>query len=209
MLGYSSLVLSIFHKFEDSTGFTFLTKLPKLKKVFFEYPERKINIIGIESCAAIEDFSFIGQAKKPVELTRLHRLTKVYIEHGENIRSIFNCTQLQRLTIVDYKSKNLSELKYLKNLQTLELVNAIHLESLDGLSELTALKQIDIENARKLNDISEYSAFPGLIKLFVEGHKIYREQDLTEAELDTVVQKFGRNRVDTYFAPYTDSNSNY
>jgi Leucine-rich repeat (LRR) protein len=108
----------------------------------------------IHSLKNLEQLSVYTTDKKEIDFSVFPFLKSVALTWRPKAKSLFDCSQLQRLFINRYKGDDLHEVSRLKNLKYLR-VNLGSITSLSGLKEITELEELLLMQTTKLEDIED------------------------------------------------------
>jgi hypothetical protein len=203
---------------------SFLKELPELEAL--QVIDFKIESIGpIHALKALRALQVSTYCKTEIAFSQFPRLEECSLEWRPKARSLFECTTLRRLFLNRYDGKDLSDLRQLRNLEWLAVLNAPienlrgierlgrlrylrlanlrRLTSLRGIEELQLLEELDINTCRKVTSIGEVRRLLSLKRLFLNnGGNIDSLKPLRGLEeLEAVVFYESTNIVDGDLSP--------
>lgn len=162
--------------FNKNHGFSFLSDLPKLKTIDLRLDEDD-DLSSLEEALTLEELTLQGPFKSLPSLGKLDHLRTLTLTDGctslEDIGGLRGLRGLTSLTLNITKDMDLSPLRELTSLETLQLRNGAY-ESckleIDSavLEPLKALKDLGIVGVRAL-DLRPIGTLPALEKLYLGG----------------------------------------
>ena len=133
----------------------------------------KLSIKDISPLQFLPDIEHIGlecEFTKAPDFSEFKSLTHFQVFWRTKARSVFNCTNLKHLNIVNYQSENLEDMKKLINLERLLLISR-KLKSLAGIDALQKLKSLDLANCYSLETIDDIKKCPNLEDVLIRGSR--------------------------------------
>jgi len=97
----------------------------------------------------------------PVDFSAFPKLTDCWFEWIKGSDSLFDCKDLKSLGVNNYKKKSSKPFSNLEHLENVTILNST-IEDLDGIFELTQLKEIRIANLRKITSLKGIEALKNL-----------------------------------------------
>ncbi|MGY8773176.1 hypothetical protein [Spongiibacter tropicus] len=167
------------------------------------------DIKDITPLEFIPDIEYLGlqcQFTKAPDFSGFRRLKICKFQWRPKAISIFNCSNLEVLNIINYREENLKILKnmpdlkrlqitsrkltsltgieLLEHLRILDLAECTNLKSLDGIEKCKKLQIVELENCKRVSDVSSLGALANLRQLVLTncGH-IISLQPLTKCLL--------------------------
>ncbi|MEK4424966.1 hypothetical protein [Solibacillus sp. FSL K6-1523] len=172
----------------------FLKQLPNIK--YLDLGKNNISdLSSIEdlNLNELEYLNFRGSLEGKLDLSSLSKLQDLLVLYDKKIKNLFTCTNLKRLVIHHYKNKNnnVEEFKVLGRLETLEIWSSPikdiadlqglrslrrvelrylpKLESISGIENNTSIKELWIQNCKKVNDWEVLGTLSNLKVLTIEA----------------------------------------
>lgn len=124
---------------------------------------------------------------KAPDFSQFKQLTHLFLFWRPQAKSVFDCSGLRLLNIVNYPTEDLQDLKALaglrhlqitsrklaslagiealRTLKTLDLAECPKLESLSGLEKCRELQAVELQNCKKVRSVSTLGALEGLRKV--------------------------------------------
>ena len=150
------------------------------------------DVKDITPLCYLPDLEFIGlQSKftKAPDFSLFKNLTNLFIYWRPKALTVFDCSSLKRLNIVNYPAEDLKELKKviklmrlqitsrklvslggiekLQSLKILDIAECPRLERLSGIAECKELQDLELSNCKKLDNLTELGAFTNLREVFL------------------------------------------
>jgi len=131
------------------------------------------NLLGSDVLASLPNLRTLNLdntlCKQQIDLSLLSLDTLYLQKPSRNIQGIGQILSLRQLAIWNYhpKSRNLTELQNLTNLQTLKLIQP-RIDSLDGIEFMCALDTLEVYLARTLKDITALDRCSHMIAYFTD-----------------------------------------
>ncbi len=127
------------------------------------------NIAPLYQCSNLEEIFIHGGFTGRIDFTRFPQLKQVFIDwENMGVETLFNCPQLESVSIMKYNGLSLSNFEALPNLKELVLYEP-KVISLNGIGNLKCLEKFEISNARKLQDLGDIENVQTLKNLFIFG----------------------------------------
>ena len=126
----------------------------------------KKNIYSIYNLKNLKYLS--GNFSVPIDYSKFQTLESVSLEWNKNIKNFNKCTCVKYLTLSKFTEKDFSLIATFFELENLKVYYS-KVESLNGLQNLNNLIRVDLDNLRKLTDVSalNVSHKKKLRKLFI------------------------------------------
>ena len=150
----------------------FLRELPELQLLSIVAAPLK-GALPLEEVAGLRSLKLDSALPRPLDLTSLPALRSCALTWSAGAASLFDCGELQQLSLAGLKTKRFDRLSRLGELTALRLrgSNIVALKDLSGLGRLTHLELVI---CRSLASLEGIEALGGLRSLTVnEGHKLH------------------------------------
>ncbi len=152
--------------------YAFLAELPALKLLsIVAAPPR--GSIPIEAVTGLQSLHLDRVLPEPVDLPPLPALRSCKLAWSGAVGSLFDCRDLERLSLAGLKSKRFDRLSRLAGLKALCLRSS-NIVSLRDLAGLGRLAHLELKVCRSLASLDGIEALAGLRSLTLnEGHKVH------------------------------------
>ena len=163
----------------------FLSELPFLTGLRFCARPNDISAINTLTDLKYLDLGYGPKPNIHIDTRKFSALELFYSDWHPNLEPIFDCTSLKDLAIEKFPGKQgsmvfaklvnlkrlrlscsgleeIENLKFMRELDSLELLNMDHLKSLQGAEHLTALKKLRIDGCKKIGNIEPISSLRSL-----------------------------------------------
>lgn len=155
--------------FQKCSDLSFINQFPSLRVLGIGYSDFYIS--HINGCTDLEELSISHGFTGSIDFALFPNLKKVFIDwENAGVETLFNCPQLESVTILKYNGLSLSNFEALPNLKELVLYDP-KVISLNGIGNLKYLEKLEIFNAKKLQDLGDIENVQTLKKLFLYGTK--------------------------------------
>jgi hypothetical protein len=142
---------------EDITPIHYLTALRSLT-----LDTAKATVIDLQYLPDLEEIYLLRRASaKNLEKSSLKRL-RIYDPAGYDVSEYFRFEKLETLTLGNAAIKDLTDMKNLRALKQLKLLDARQFKSLQGIEYLTSLEQLQVNDAKSIGD---FELIQGMKKL--------------------------------------------
>jgi len=169
LLNYDIKYLSFGTLFDDLKNIDFLKDFMFLKGIDIGITD--FDISPIHELDGLEDINIPFNFGGRIDFTRFKHLKSVFINwENAGVESLFECPQLERVSIMKYGGLSLMDFEKLPNLKELFLYEPRSI-SLEGIGSLEKLERLEISNAKKLKDLGDLEDLLSLKKLFLHGAK--------------------------------------
>lgn len=129
------------------------------------------DINPLYECCELNEIRIQGSFAGTIDFSQFPKLKKVFIDwENAGVETLFNCPQLESVSLVKYNGLSLSNFEALPNLKELVLYDP-KVISLNGVGNLKYLEKLEIFNAKKLRDLGDIENVQTLRKLFLYGAK--------------------------------------
>ncbi len=151
--------LHISSEYYKNESIDFVKQVNFIKGLFIL--QEKMDLSAVNELTVLEELR-INTSISLVDFSNLPKLKTLSLDFDKNATNIHLCKQLECLSIIGFKEKNLKTLDSLKSLRSLNLYNTF-IEDLTGIENLKELTVVRINTARRL--ISLNGIFKGLQNL--------------------------------------------
>ncbi|MEP2651347.1 MAG: hypothetical protein ABJH06_05060 [Paraglaciecola sp.] len=116
-----------------------------------------VNYSPVYRLTGLEFLSF-GELSHPLDVSKLSNVTSLFGEWSNKLKNLHGAVNLKNLSLWKYKpkSKDLSELMLMEQLEFLQLVQG-NVSALTHIEKLLSLKKLDLHYLRNLHDVSSIS----------------------------------------------------
>jgi Leucine-rich repeat (LRR) protein len=141
------------------------------------------NIKAIENMESLEELELTATIEESIDFKSLKNLKTCYLHWWKDAANIFKCNWLKELYLDELKIKKTIEIEGIGSLVSLEklVISNSNIKSLEWLSNLTQLKELELINCRSVSDFSEISSLINLKKLQIEGCSKLRDLNFLKA----------------------------
>jgi hypothetical protein len=155
--------------FTKCDDISFIIEFPNVTKIGISY--LYFNISPIHDLEKLEDIAISFNFKGRINFTSFKHLKRVFINwENAGVESLFECPQMEQVSIMKYGGLSLQDFERLPNLKALFLYEPKSI-SLEGIGRLQGLERLEISNAKKLKDLGDLENLLSLKKLFLHGAK--------------------------------------
>jgi len=137
----------------DAEDLDFLSKLPDLRSVEIYNSDVK-NISDLWQLDRLEMLSLLCNFSRANDFASFQNLKECSMTWRQTAKSIYQCSNLERLSIFGYREPSLEPIECLTKLSTLALTSRT-LTSLSGIHHLKSLATLDAYSCTKLQSIDE------------------------------------------------------
>lgn len=149
--------------------YSFLYKLKQIEYLAISSIQA-INLKSIEGMENLARLRLRTSINEKINFSKLCNLRECYIEWSRNAETIFNSKSLKILYLDEAKTRDLSSLGHLHQLEELTVGNST-LEGISWLKNLGNLRKLSLLNCRKVTDYTAVSKCTQLEWLQIDGTK--------------------------------------
>ncbi len=172
-----------------ATNLNFLSACPGIK--YLQLNDSNCDYSIVNSLYKLESLDVYTNDKSEIQFDCLPRIKSVAIDWRPKAKSIFECSNLERLYLGKYTGKDLSavckltKLKYLRintgSIQTLKGIEYLEeleelwlmlipsLKDLEGLQHLSKLRLLRIDNCKNIANINKIEQLPASTSIILAG----------------------------------------
>jgi hypothetical protein len=127
-----------------------------------------VTSVNVSNLNKLEVLGFEIQCKTRVDFSKLNKLRVAFLRWRKGFEGIFRVGTLEELNVVNYPYEDLIPLKGLKKLRKLHITSR-KLASLNGITALKRLRELDLYNCPQLSSLSGVDKCPQRIEIEVEA----------------------------------------
>lgn len=163
-----------------------LSVLPHLKKMGLWID--KVFTIDFSLFPKLEELEYYD-TKHAINVETLINLKKLHIYNfnSKELEELKNMVLLENLTLWDAKNTNLNGLQQLTNLRNIEIVRSKKMSNIDGLCKADKLESVQLYSCNSLNDLGALKDIPKLKDLSIEKCKLLN--DLSQLAPNNSIEK--------------------
>ena len=129
------------------------------------------------------------------DFTKIQNLKQLQVPYNKKNKSIFQLSDLLRLSLSEYNEKDLQKLSTFKNLQDLSIEFSTF-NSMNGIEELSCLRKVTLDYCLRLKDISSLSKLRELKELYIIDCNKIEQVEKTLGELNAL-EKLALRKFET------------
>jgi Leucine-rich repeat (LRR) protein len=122
------------------------------------------DVRPIENLTQLETLSLSAYATSQLDLSRLPRLRKAFIEWRRQYRNLSNCVDLADLYLNRYTEPSLSAVEPMQNMHSLRVGGSSTLSSLEGIRGLPRLGVLGLYGLPKLRELDPIADLAGTLE---------------------------------------------
>lgn len=155
--------------FTKCDDISFIREFPDIARIGIAYSD--FDISPIHDLQGLEEINISFNFKGRIDFTRFKYLKKVSIRWGnDGVESLFECPQMEQVSMMKYSGLSLQDFGRLPNLQQLVLYEPKTI-SLEGVGSLQKLERLNIYSAQALKDLGDLECLSMLRFFFLHGAK--------------------------------------
>ena len=148
------------------TDISFILDFPEFTSLEI-YNYDVTDIRSLEQMPNLEHIGISCLPKYKIDFSKCKYLHDVYLHWSPRYESIFGCETLEYLNFENLRGSDLTALKYLKKLHTLD-ISSRTLKSLHGIEVFTKLDHLNLFDCRQLLSLDGLEKLPQLTRLEIE-----------------------------------------
>lgn len=161
--------LNVGDPFVKDQDVSFLREFQFLEALSIGFDNFDVSVL--DCCSNLKElnipFGFTGS----IDFTRFKNLKSVHVNwENSGVESLFDCSQLERVSIMKYSGLSLRDFEALPNLRELILYEP-EVVSLEGIGSLKKLERFEVSIAKKLKELRDIENLSSLQRLFLHGAK--------------------------------------